>query len=111
LSGLGLREAIHAWLKTLVDLHAESSGVHNAVATGTSADGQRALGALISGYLEAHAEEIRRPDRIMAGRILMDAAEALVHYTALREPEFLVDPAWVEEVCDLLERYLVRDAR
>ncbi len=40
---------------------------------------------------------------------MMDAAEALVHNTALREPELLEDSDWVDEVCDLLERYLVVD--
>jgi AcrR family transcriptional regulator len=109
LPGLGLREAIHAWVKTLVDLHAESPGVHNAVGTGSPVEGLEALATVIGGYLDRHAEEIRRPDRMLAGRVLMDAAEALVHNTALRDPELLADACWVDEVCDLLERYLVAD--
>ena len=109
LPGLGLREAIHAWVTTLVDLHAESPGVHNAVGTGTPADEHAALAVVIGGYLDTHAEEVRRPDRMLAGRVLMDAAEALVHNTALREPELLDDARWIDEVCDLLERYLVVD--
>ncbi len=109
LPGLGLREAIRAWVKTLVDLHAESPGVHNAVGTGPTPDAQRAFVAVFNGYLESHAGEIRRCERERAGRVLMDAAEALVHNTALREPSLLEDALWVDEVCDLLERYLVRD--
>jgi hypothetical protein len=62
---------------------------------------------VVGGYLEAHAAEIRRPDRALAGRVMMDAAEALIHNTALRDPGCLRDDAWVEEVCDLLERYLL----
>jgi AcrR family transcriptional regulator len=108
---LGLREAIREWVVTLVELHADSPGVHNAVGTGTPADQQQALAAVIDGYLEAHAGSIRRPDRARAGRLLVDTAEAVVHNTSLRDPERLEDPLWVEEVCDLLERYLVRDDR
>jgi len=59
--------------------------------------------------MDSHAGEIGRPDRKRAGRVLMDTAEALIHNTALREPSLLEDAAWVEDVCDLLERYLVKD--
>ena len=106
---LGLREAIRAWVTTLVELHAESPGVHNAVGRGTPEEAHEALAVVVTGYLDAHADEIRRSDRRLAGRIVLDTAEALVHNTALREPALLDDRRWVEEVCELLERYLVRD--
>jgi AcrR family transcriptional regulator len=109
LPGLGLREAIRAWVTMLVDLHAESPGVHNAVGTGTPAEAHGPLAVVIGGYLDSHADEIRRSDRTLAARVLIDAAEALVHNTSLREPALLEDPRWVDEVCDLLERYLVVD--
>lgn len=109
LPGLDLRLAIRAWVTTLVKLHADSPGVHNAVGTGTPADAHEALEIVVGGYLDSHAAKIRRPNRRLAARVLMDAAEALVHNTALREPELLDNPDWVEEVCDLLERYLVQD--
>ena len=107
LPGLGLREAIRAWVTTTVDLHTESPGVHNAVGRGSPAKSRLALAAVVGGYLDAHASEIRRPDHRLAGRVFMDAAEALIHNTALREPALLKDPSWVAEVCDLLERYLL----
>lgn len=109
LPALGLRDAIRAWVTTLVELHAESPGVHNAVGTGTPPEAVRAIAAAVDGYLASRAGDIRRPDRRLAGRVMMDAAEALVHNTALREPSRLEDPLWVAEVCDLLERYLVLD--
>lgn len=109
LPGLGLREAIRAWVETLVALHTESPGVHNAVGTGSPEKTHHALATVVGGYLETHAGEIRRPDRPLAGRVFMDAAEALIHNTALREPALLEDPAWAEEVCDLLERYILAD--
>lgn len=109
LPGLGLREAIRAWVTMLVDLHAESPGVHNAVGTGTPAEAHGPLAVVIGGYMDSHADEIRRSDRTLAARVLMDTAEGLVHNTSLREPALLEDPRWVDEVCDLLERYLVVD--
>jgi AcrR family transcriptional regulator len=111
LPGMPLRDALEAWLATLVELHVESPGVHNAVGTGAPEALQAPLSIVIGGYLEAHSAEIRRPDLALAGRIVLDTAEALVHNTALREPELLKDPNWVAEVTDLLERYLVVDAR
>jgi AcrR family transcriptional regulator len=111
LPGMGLREAIRAWVTTLVDLHAESPGVHNAVGSGTPSEAHGPLALVIGGYLDTHADEIRRSDRMLAGRVLMDTAEALIHNTALREPALLDDLCWVDEVCDLLERYLVEDGR
>ena len=109
LPGLGLREAIRAWVTMLVDLHAQNPGVHNAVGTGTPAEAHGPLAVVIGGYLDSHVDEIRRSDRTLAARVLMDTAEALVHNTSLREPALLEDPRWVDEVCDLLERYLVVD--
>jgi AcrR family transcriptional regulator len=109
LPGMPLRDALKAWLTTLVELHVESPGVHNAVGTGAPKALQAPLAIVIGGYLESHSAEIRRPDLALAGRIVLDAAEALVHNTALREPELLKDPRWVAEVTDLLERYLVAD--
>jgi AcrR family transcriptional regulator len=111
LPGMPLRDALQAWLTTLVELHVESPGVHNAVGTGAPEALQAPLSIVIGRYLEAHSAEIRRPDLALAGRIVLDTAEALVHNTALREPELLKDPNWVAEVTDLLERYLVADAR
>lgn len=110
LPGLGPREAIREWVATMVTLHAESPGVHNAVGTGARPEEQTALARIVGGYLDVHADAVRRPDRALAGRVLMDAAELMIHHTALREPELLEDPAWVAEVCDLLERYLLHDA-
>jgi len=109
LPGLAVRDAIRSLVRTLVDLHAESPGVHNALASGPPVDSQGAIGFVVGGYMDAHAEQLRRPDRKLAARLLMDVSEALIHNTALREPALLEDPAWVEEVCDLLERYLVKD--
>jgi AcrR family transcriptional regulator len=110
LGGLDLREAIREWVVTLVELHTESPGVHNAVGEGAPADTHGAFATVVGGFLDARAEETRRPDRALAGRILIDASEALIHNTALRDPACLTDEAWVDEVCELLQRYLVRDA-
>lgn len=107
LPGLSLRDAIRALVTTTVDLHTESPGVHNAIGTGSPAKFRDAVAAVVGGYLDAHASEIRRPDHHLAGRVFIDAAEALIHNTALSQPELLEDASWVAEICDLLERYLL----
>lgn len=110
LPGLTLREALRAWVETVVDLHRESPGVHAAVGTGSPDDAREALVAVLVGYLDHHADDVRRPDRRLAAEIVMDAGEALVHNTALRDPAQLERPEWVAEVGELLERYLLADA-
>jgi len=101
------RAAIRALVVLLVRLHAESPGVHHAIGTGSPADAQKVLHVVVGNYLETHAAQVRRPDRTRAALVLLDTAESLVHTTSLRAPELLQDPAWLEEVCDLLERYVL----
>lgn len=106
---LSLREAIHEWVHTLVELHAESPGVHHELGRGTPRHAHAPMLAFLTRYLESRGDEVRRPDRELAARLLLEAGEALVHNTALREPERLHDAAWVAEVCELLCRYAAAD--
>lgn len=107
--GLPLREAVVEWVELLVALHAADPQLHNALGAGTPPEARGPMLAIVTRLLEARADEMRRPDPTLAARVLMQAAESLVHETALRSPELLDDEAFVAEVCDLLLRYLVRD--
>jgi AcrR family transcriptional regulator len=109
LGALDTRAAIRQCVEVLVALHAESPGVHHALATGSPPETRIAMQAIATSFLDARAAELRRPDRRLAAQILLDATEAIIHTTALREPERLEDRAWIDEVCDMLERYLLRD--
>jgi AcrR family transcriptional regulator len=106
---LPLREAIREWVHTIVELHAESPGVHHELGRGTPAHAHAPMVAFLASYLESRGDEVRWPDRELAARLLLDAGEALVHGTALREPELLHDEAWVAEVCEMLSRYAAAD--
>jgi hypothetical protein len=59
-------------------------------------------------WLEARREEVRRPNLGLAATVVLDAAEALVHGVALREPERLADGELAAEITELLVRYLVK---
>ena len=66
------------------------------------------LQELLLAYFEAHRDELRRPDLELAAYICLQVGEALTHGTALATPELLQDDRFVEEVCDVLIRYLVK---
>lgn len=106
---LSLREAIEAWVALLVELHAEDPRLHNALGAGTPDEARAPMLAVVTRFLETRAAELRRPDPALAARVLLQAAEALVHETALRSPELLGRPDFTREVCELLVRYAVRD--
>lgn len=110
LASLDARAAIRRVIEVLVALHEDSPGVHHALGAGSPDESRPIMRAIATSLLDSRARELRRPDRSLAARILLDVAESLVHTTSLREPHLLRDPAWVDEVCDLLERYLLRDA-
>jgi AcrR family transcriptional regulator len=105
---LPLRDAVSELVRSLVALHAEDPGLHNAVGSGIM-DAQRPLlEQIVASYLEARRGELRRKDLALAAAVTLDVAEALVHGVAVRAPARLEDEAFVAEVTDLLTRYLAR---
>ncbi len=107
-----LHEAIAACVQTLIDVHRDDVHLHNAIsAAGIGGDERRLFHQLATSWLDARRDEVRRPDRALAAVVALDAAEALIHGVALREPERLDAPAFAAEVTDLLVRYLARDDR
>lgn len=61
---------------------------------------------LVRRKLEANRGELRPLDPETASFVAVRALEALIHGTALDEPERLSDPRFAEEVTELLARYL-----
>ncbi|GAC1549555.1 MAG: TetR/AcrR family transcriptional regulator [Polyangiales bacterium] len=61
------------------------------------------------GYLEAHRAEVRRDDLDLAAFMVVHVIEALTHCAVLLRPDLLGEPL-IEEISDLLVRYLARDA-
>lgn len=65
---------------------------------------------LIHGHLESRRELLRVRDVGMSAFIVTRAVEAMTHAAVLRRPELLDDPRFVDEVADLVARYVARAA-
>lgn len=106
LGALPLREAVPAFVRFIVEMHLEEPRLHNELAASVPDTQRRLLGDFTRAYLEAHRDEIRPKDLDLAAYVALEAGEALIHGTALREPERLGDERFLEEVADLMLRYL-----
>ncbi len=105
---LPLREAMPEFMRFMISLHAENPKLHNELTAEIPEVQRKYLRAFALAYLEAHRDEVRPKRLETAAYICLEAGEALCHQTALHEPERLHDEGFVEEVCDLLVRYLAR---
>jgi len=108
IGALPMPEAIARSVRTLIALHAEDPGLHNAVsAAGVGDTERRMFHQLVASWLDARPEKIRRPERALAATMALDVAEAVIHGVALRAPERLADDDLAVELTDLLVRYLL----
>ncbi len=105
-----LPAAIAGLVRVLVTLHAEDAALHSAVSSEARDDERPMLEQLIASYLAAHRDEVRRPNLSLAAAVSLQVAEALVHDTAVRDASRLGDDDFVDEVTDVLVRYLARDS-
>lgn len=106
LRGLCLRDAIREFVRVLIAIHTENPRLHNALAEEVPEWERKELLQMVLAYLESHRAEVRRQNLPLAARVALQTGEALTHDTALRAPQLLEDPAFTEEVTDLLARYL-----
>lgn len=109
IQGLPLRQAVRGAVGVLVALHVSDPELHNAL-TGERqalhAEEEARFRELLRRYLDEHRGELRPMASEMASFIALRAMEAVIHTTALDEPERMLDPTFVEEVTELLARYL-----
>jgi AcrR family transcriptional regulator len=63
---------------------------------------------LLCAYLEARREEIRPKNLELAVFILVQAVEATTHCAALERPDLLRDRRLLDELCELVVRYLAK---
>lgn len=105
---LPLRPAARAAVEIVIALHAADPELHNALSGRRAFDPHDELEfrRLMQAKLEEQAEQLRPLDPELASYIAVRALEAVVHGTALDEPERLSDPRFAEEVTELLVRYL-----
>ncbi len=107
-ASLPLREAVREFARFIIDIHREDPQLHNELSPEIPEDQHRTVREMVRAFLEAHRDEVRRPDLEIATYVLVEVGESLVHNTALRAPERLEDPRFLDEVCDLMERYLAK---
>jgi AcrR family transcriptional regulator len=106
---LPLPDAIERCVRAMIAVHADDTGLHNAVsAAGIAEPERRLLHQVAASWLDAHRDEVRRPDRALAATVALDVVEGIIHGVALRDPALLVRDEFAVEVTDMLVRYLVR---
>lgn len=106
---LPLADAIERCVREMIAVHTDDTGLHNAVsAAGIAEPERRLLHQVAASWLDAHRDEVRRPDRALAAAVALDVVEGIIHGVALRDPERLVREEFAVEVTDMLVRYLVR---
>ncbi len=102
------REALREFMRFMIEIHAENPRLHNEIAAEIPDSERQYLQEFVLAYLEAHRAELRPPDLELAAYICLQVGEALTHGTALNSPELLGDERFLDEVCDLLYRYLAK---
>lgn len=106
--GGSLREGLRVFMRFIVDIHREDPQLHNALAPEIPGEQHQFIIEMVRESLAQRRDEIRRPDLEIAAYIAVEVGETLVHNTAVHSPERLEDPRFLEEVCDLMERYLLK---
>ena len=107
LESLPLRDAVRAAVELVIALHAVDVPLHNALADHRfTPQDDVAFRRLTQQKLEQNRDKLRPLDAEMASYVFIRTVEALVHGTAIDDPERLSDPVFAEEVTELLARYL-----
>lgn len=107
-ASLPLREGVREFARFIIDIHREDPQLHNELSPEIPEEQHQTVRQMVRAYLEAHRDEVRRPDLEIATYVVVEVGESLVHNTALRAPERLEDPRFLDEVGDLMERYLAK---
>ena len=109
--GLPPHEAVRGCIERVVEMHRRSPSLHPTLACEPSPltpEDMAGFREATRRYLESHPEAIRDLDPELASVVVTRAALALVHTTAIEEPEWLQHPDFAQEVSELIVRYLAR---
>ncbi len=102
-----LREGLRELARFTIEIHREDPELHNALSPEIPKDQHSIILELVRTVLVAHHDELRRPDLELAAYFVVEVGESIVHNTAIHSPERLEEPRFLDELCDLMERYLV----
>ena len=104
-----LRSLVRPAIDAMIAVHRVDPELHRHLASGDRALGPESEGeyrAMLRGFLAENAPRLRPLDPDTVSYIAVRALEAVIHGTALDAPERLADPAFAEEVTELLVRYI-----
>ena len=116
-NALPLREAVRAIVAAMIEMHAAEPALHRALMEQVPRGGrlervtevERRFAVHALAFLEARRNEIRPRNLEMAAFVVRQTVESLTHEVVLHQPERLDTDAFVDEVSELVFRYLRRD--
>ena len=102
-------EELDRWFGAMVDFHRAEPGLHDLGDNAPSQANRLAdYRAQAVDFLSRHPEAVRPTDLETAARIVVGVIEALVHQVSADSPALLADKVYVDEVRQLILRYLKR---
>jgi len=117
LAGEPIPQAIRTYVKAMLAAHAVDPPLHKVMVEqvlhlglDNIDDLQERARTLVSAYLTLHADEILPKNIEIAAFVLVSAVESVTHGAVLYAPEHLDDPAFEDELCALIQRYLLGSA-
>lgn len=113
-----LPEAVRGAVEAQVRAHRINPALHRVLIeqvprygrVGSLAELDRRAAKLVQAYLDAHRDQLRVSDTELASLFVVKTVEALTHTIMFGHPERLEDPRIVDEIADMVARYLCRDA-
>ena len=112
-AGAPIEQAVRAYVKALLAVHAENPQLHQVFTrqlVRTDLEKIRAIQqraeSVVRIWLESHRDEIRPRNIDLAAFILVMAVETITHAALLDRPEVLGDETFAEEVTRLVVAYL-----
>jgi len=116
LEGQPLAEAIRVGVRSTIAVHATKPKLVNSILEsmplvgGTEAHqfAREQVVELVHHAMRQRSSEIRSPKNLaIKAFLVVHAVEAAIHDAANEHPEFLTDPAFADELIDMVERFLL----
>ena len=108
-------EIIRVGVKSTIDMHSDKPKLAGSIlesipllgGSGTLASARAEVTLLVRGAIEERRAEIRSPKNFdIKAFVVVHAVEGVIHDAARERPELLKDPAFAEELVELVDRFL-----
>ncbi|MGH7284913.1 MAG: TetR/AcrR family transcriptional regulator [Polyangiaceae bacterium] len=113
-----VREAIRVGLRSTLDVHARKPTLVRSILSAIPFLGVHELQVrarqevvdAIAAAMRERQDELRLPKNLeMRAFLVVHAIEAAIHDAASERPEYLTDPAFADELAEMVERFLIDD--